>query len=133
MTSQQSRRERASSDKVQAVQNSVPKRPSLPNRTNSAPVGALHQVTTTKMAPKVGQQTVIEEDQSPTATTAAKTTTKTDPTAPSSGKSAGPSRVGDEVCFLCFGNTWTTAASGCANRLFFLFSYRPSPTQLFPL
>lgn len=115
MTSQQSRRERASSDKAQAVQDPIPKRPSLPNRTNSAPVGALQQVTTTKMAPstgqhKVGQQTVIEEDHSPTATsstatTAATTTTKTGPATASSGKPAVSSRVGDEVCFCRSGDT----------------------------
>lgn len=115
MTSQQSRRERASSDKAQAVQDPIPKRPSLPNRTNSAPVGALQQVTTTKMAPstgqhKVGQQTVIEEDHSSTATsstaaTAATTTTKTGPATASSGKPAVSSRVGDEVCFCRSGDT----------------------------
>lgn len=115
MTSQQSRRERASSDKAQAVQNPIPKRPGLPNRTNSAPAGDLQQVTTTKMAPstgqhKVGQQTVVEEDHSPTATsptatTAATTTTKTEPTTASSGKPAVPSRVGDEVRFCRSGDT----------------------------
>lgn len=92
MTLQQLRRERASSDKAQAVPTPVPKRPSLPNRTNSAPVGALYQVnststTTTKVAPgtpSIGQQTVIEENQSPSPTM-------------SSGNPAMPPRVGDEV------------------------------------
>lgn len=127
MTSQQNRRERAFSDKAQAAQTPIPKRPSLPNRTNSAPVGALHQMTTTtKVAPsagqhKVGQQTVIEEDQSSIATTATTDsttgTTATTTRTTSSGNPAMPSRVGDEVCFYLFNliGIISTMATGCAN------------------
>lgn len=84
MTFQQFRRERASSDKAQAaVPTSTAKRPSLPSRTNSAPVGALFQLDpsklTTSASQNVGNQTVLEEDQT------------------SSGTSTMPPRVGDEV------------------------------------
>lgn len=113
MASQQGRKERASSDRIQAEQAPILKRPSLPNRTNSAPVGALHQMTTTKVAPstshhQVGQQTVIEEDQSSTTTKdttdttdtmATTATTATTARTTSSGNPAMPPRVGDEVCF----------------------------------
>lgn len=88
MTFQQFRRERASSDKAQAaVPTSTAKRPSLPSRTNSAPVGALFQLDpsklTTSASQNVGNQTVVEEDQSPSM---------------SSGTPTMPPRVGDEVC-----------------------------------
>ncbi|KAE8146146.1 ras guanyl-nucleotide exchange factor RasGEF [Aspergillus avenaceus] len=63
MTSQQSRRERSSSDKAQAF---IPQRPGLPGRTISAPAGGLYKLDTSRMPTDTGNrigQTVIEEDE----------------------------------------------------------------------
>lgn len=98
MTFQQIRRERASSDKAQGLPSvSVPQRPSLPSRTNSAPVGALFQLDSsskmTSMTTKdaglkklVRQQTVPEEEMLST----------------TGSPTAIAQRVSDEVWF-----TWT--------------------------
>jgi len=95
MTFQQIRRERASSDKAQGLPSiPVPQRPSLPSRTNSAPVGALFQLDSsskmTSMMPKdaglknlVRQQTLPEEEMLSTA----------------GSPTAIPQRVSDEVWF----------------------------------
>ena len=66
MTSQPTRRERASSDKAQAVP--VPQRPGLPNRTISAPAGGVYRLESARMAMESGNKvdrTLVEEDENP--------------------------------------------------------------------
>lgn len=69
MTSQQSRRERASSDRAQAMPAAVrPQRPEMGSRASSAPAGELPQLDSgwKPSGPKIGQ-TLVEEDETPSA------------------------------------------------------------------
>lgn len=71
MPSDQPRRERASSDRASPIPTTIPKRPSLQNRTLSAPVAGLYRPYPSAMAadvPHKVRQPLIEEDeiQSPT-------------------------------------------------------------------
>ncbi|KAL4993826.1 ras guanine nucleotide exchange factor domain-containing protein [Aspergillus recurvatus] len=67
MASQPTRRERASSDRVQA--GLVPQRPGLQSRTSSAPPGGLYKLDSSRTAMEGGTsigRTLVEEDESPT-------------------------------------------------------------------
>ncbi|KAJ5678731.1 hypothetical protein N7462_006975 [Penicillium macrosclerotiorum] len=68
MTSQQFRRERASSDRAQAMPAGVPPRPGMGSRTSSAPAGGLCKIDSgwkPNAGPRVGHALVEEDEGSP--------------------------------------------------------------------